>query len=366
MKYVGSKLRMLNDGLGDFLEGSIARAQPTRIVDLFSGSSAVGGYLGTRMELPVLAVDSQSYAAAWGNATVAASRSNIDSARAILQDLRGRYETDERLARLSDTGSPTTLDELARARSAVVETARPTEYIFRAYGGHYFSPAHALALQIAAEAAQQDPLHQHALVAALCAGAVAVASSPGHMAQPLKSRNALPYIAAAWRRDFWGLAETYLSRQSASRPLVPGTFEQAEIQQTYEVRSSDWIFIDPPYSAIQYSRLYHVLEGIAVGGYPEVFGVGRMPPKADRIRSRYSFKSTALNSLRNLVSSLVGQGAHVVLTVPSLAGTNGIGSEALQVGLPVKNVLKFKLAHSSLGNGAHRTDAGESLLEFGY
>lgn len=35
------------------------------------------------------------------------------------------------------------------------------------------------------------------------------------------------------------------------------------------------VFINMPCSAIQYSRFYHILEAVAVGGYSEVLGAGR-------------------------------------------------------------------------------------------
>lgn len=366
MKYVGSKQRMLADGLGQRLEDSVRRARPDRILDLFSGSGSVGSYLATRIELPVIAVDSQAYATSWGATALTCSRSEIASTRSLLKDLRNRTERDDRWRTLSRTGEPLIIDDIARARRLVDATATPTDDILRAYGGHYFSPTHALALQIAVDGAKDHPHLRHPLIAALCAAAVSVASSPGHLAQPLKSANALPYIAAAWRRDFWALAETYLLQQAATRPLVPGRADRVDIQDCYDVNPSDWVFVDPPYSSIQYSRLYHVLEGIAVGGYSEVFGVGRMPARTYRSRSAYSFKSAALSAVRNLIANLTDQGARVLITVPTEVGSNGVGAALLRSGLPMRSEMTFRLSHSSLGNGAHRIGASESAIEFGY
>ena len=71
-----------------------------------------------------------------------------------------------------------------------------------------------------------------------------------------------------------------------------------------EVRTSDLVFVDPPYSGVQYSRFYHVLETIARGSCEKVEGEGRYPPYSERPNSTYSRKSSALESIINLLQSL--------------------------------------------------------------
>ncbi|WP_442977826.1 DNA adenine methylase [Salinibacterium sp. CAN_S4] len=51
---------------------------------------------------------------------------------------------------------------------------------------------------------------------------------------------------------------------------------------TKKLAGGDSIFCDPPYSDAQYSRFYHVLEGIARGGWDQVLGAGRAPIGSDR------------------------------------------------------------------------------------
>lgn len=366
MKYVGSKSRMLSLGLGEHLEASIARVGPNRIVDLFSGSCAVGGHLARRINLPVLAVDVHRYAAAWGHVSIGASAQDLESATRFLATARLKASSDKRWKVFATLGFPRTQDDLAEARRVVSECSGPSDHLLRSYGGHYFSPTHALALQVARDAARDSPEIEECIVAALTAGAVSVSSSPGHLAQPLKSATALPYIAAAWRRDIWASMRRYLANEAASRPLNTGTSRQGDVAPNFPIRSSDWVFLDPPYSTIQYSRLYHVLEGIATGGFPAVSGVGRMPDASYRDVSVYSLKSKAVASLTGLVSGLIGQGAHVALTVPTKAGSNGMGADLLLHALPAGNARVFTLPHSSLGNGTHRASVSETLLEFGY
>lgn len=364
MKYVGSKSRMLSRGLGEHLETSIARVGPSRIVDLFSGSCAVGGHLARRIKLPVLAVDAHRYAAAWGHVSIEASTRELELTTRLLDAARLKASRDRRWKVLSTHDSPRTQEELAAARRVSSECSGPTDHLLRSYGGHFFSPSHALALQIARDAARGSPEIEACVVAALTAAAVGVSSSPGHMAQPLKSANALPFISAAWGRDIWSSMRRYLANEMASRPLVTGTSRQGDVVPNFPINSSDWVFLDPPYSTIQYSRLYHVLEGIATGGFPAVSGVGRMPEASHRSVSVYSLKSKAVASLTDLVLGLLRQGAHVALTVPAIAGSNGVGADSLLAALPAANAKVFTLSHSSLGNGTHRAGVHETLLEF--
>ena len=65
------------------------------------------------------------------------------------------------------------------------------------------------------------------------------------------------------------------------------------------------MFIDPPYSSVQYSRFYHVLETMAKGEKELVVdGVGRYPPLADRPQSHFSNTGQARNALESLIEKL--------------------------------------------------------------
>lgn len=70
----------------------------------------------------------------------------------------------------------------------------------------------------------------------------------------------------------------------------------------------DWIYADPPYTAQQYSRFYHLLESYASTepirlmhqkGEPTQ---GLIPPKEDRHQSRFSRKTTIESAFKDLIS----------------------------------------------------------------
>src|SRR5690349_8094357 len=68
MKYMGSKRWMLGNGLGHVLLDRAPKYR--RFVDLFSGTGAVAGYVASQVEIPVLAVDLQTYSAVLAGASI--------------------------------------------------------------------------------------------------------------------------------------------------------------------------------------------------------------------------------------------------------------------------------------------------------
>ena len=61
MKYMGSKRRLLQNGLGEILIRESKSSK--RIVDPFCGSASVVWYLAERTNLPIIASDLQKYSA---------------------------------------------------------------------------------------------------------------------------------------------------------------------------------------------------------------------------------------------------------------------------------------------------------------
>src|SRR6185437_5081441 len=64
---------------------------------------------------------------------------------------------------------------------------------------------------------------------------------------------------------------------------------------------NDVVFVDPPYSGVQYSRFYHVLETLALGKPVYVSGVGRYPPIGKRPQSEFSNKGEARSAIWKLL-----------------------------------------------------------------
>ncbi|HWC08975.1 MAG TPA: hypothetical protein VG458_07980, partial [Solirubrobacterales bacterium] len=129
-----------------------------------------------------------------------------------------------------------------------------------------------------------------------------------------------------------------------------------------DLKSTDLVIIDPPYSDVQYSRFYHVLEAIAradgSGPSPDVSGVGRYPPFGDRPRSDFSLKSRSQAAIENLLDALADAGCQAIITFPTARCSNGLSGAQIarlarrQFAVKTKTV---KGKFSTLGgNGATR------------
>ncbi len=112
--------------------------------------------------------------------------------------------------------------------------------------------------------------------------------------------------------------------QTAGDAFVADALDVAE-----RARPDDLVIVDPPYSAVQYSRFYHVLETVARGECGMVNGIGRYPPIQERPQSDFSKKGTSREALQRLVESLAASGATVILTFPEDDCSNGLSGEAV-------------------------------------
>jgi adenine-specific DNA-methyltransferase len=133
--------------------------------------------------------------------------------------------------------------------------------------------------------------------------------------------------------------------------------------------SDDLAIVDPPYSSVQYSRFYHVLETIARGQCDTVEGVGRYPPISERPQSDFSKKSESKQALRKLLETLATVRATVIFTFPAGECSNGLSGkiiiETARTWFDVEEEL-VKGRFSTLGgnntNRASREPSNELLL----
>lgn len=331
MKYMGSKRTLLANGLGDILLGRAAKA--SRFVDLFSGGCSVTWFVAQRVGIPAHAVDLQLYSKVLAEAVLLRTEPR-DSSEQHSDWLESAIKeaTTSPLATVAAASSEVPLDRAAiltaRRRCSSTDEGGP---IWRAYGGYYFSPAQALALDSLMAALPQYPVDRALYHAAIIWAATRCAASPGHTAQPFQpTPNALRYIEAAWSRDPFLVSADALTTISRKHAKVYGRAEVADSNViARRLRSTDLVFVDPPYSNVQYSRFYHVLETIARREFIEVEGAGRYPPLEDRPSSNYSRRSGASEAIADLLETLSGVGCEVILTFPQFESSNGLSGEEI-------------------------------------
>jgi 16S rRNA G966 N2-methylase RsmD len=305
MKYMGSKRWMLGNGLGHLL---VERAQSAdRFVDLFSGSAAVSWHVAEHTDLPVLAVDLQTYSAVMARAVIGRTRKLVSA------DLSVEWiDRAEKLREQSPMCGRATAYNAEKVQPGDVLSGRrlclqTDSIITRSYGGYYFSPEQAITADALLEALPQREPRRSTCLATLIWAITRCVASPGHTAQPFQPTDtALPFIRESWSKNLL----------AACRDILPSIADQAAITKgraivddavqiaSRELGPGDLVFLDPPYSAAQYSRFYHVLETVARGSCGAVSGGGRYPPPEERPRSRFSLKSEGARAIRELLQVL--------------------------------------------------------------
>ncbi len=324
---MGSKRVMLQNGLGELLRATSKKKE--RLVDLFSGSASVSWFAAATLELPVIAVDLQSFAAILARSVLARTQ-ELDPNRIEvnwLRPLAKRLARSKawRKAQALDLSQPNAGSWAKRARQLCSDSAGSGPS-WRAYGGYYFSPSQAFVLDSLRSSVPARGPERWVCTAALIMAASRCAAAPGHTAQPFgTSRSAGPYLREAWMRDpvvFIRRAVGDLSRRFAR---VKGSARVGDAVQTARcLRESDLVFVDPPYSGVHYSRFYHVLETLARGKCGPVGGSGRYPARDERPSSLFSQKSNALAAMELLLQRVSDVGCTAILTFPNHECSNGL------------------------------------------
>ena len=330
MKYMGSKRSFLKAGLDMLLLQEVQGAD--RFVDLFCGTGRVSWFVAEAAPVPVLATDLQEYASLLAGAIVCR---NYPVAFPQISSLwlTPAYDSllDTETYLLATSDSPN-FDSVTVERARQLCAGVPGGPIWRCYGGYYFSPLQAAIFD---HLIQHLPQNDRAL-SSLCRASLVLAASkcaaaPGHTAQPFQpSASALPYIRSSWSRDPLALIRSALEDIAPRHAHIEGQTLVADANYVAEkLCDGDVVFVDPPYSNVQYSRFYHVLETIARGDCGPVSGVGRYPPRSERPRSEYSMKSQSRMAISDLLWRLADRGCRVVLTFPHGDASNGLNGEEL-------------------------------------
>ena len=320
---------MLGNGLGDLLRREAPRHK--RFIDLFSGSGAVAWFVGLETSAQVVAFDIQKYAAVLAQSVI--GRTNSVDPDTLIKSFIGS-------ARVACTTNSCwrqaqTLDKAGLPIPKWVTRARTLSgmgdpgKILQAYGGHYFSPSQAVAIDSLIGALPDKKTDHDVCLAALLIAASDCAASPGHTAQPFQpTKTAGMYIRESWKKDIFFYVEKALGELA---PLHARTRGNAEVGDAVIVASrfkeGDLVFIDPPYAGVHYSRFYHVLETIARGRCDTVSGVGRYPPPAERPASAFSRKGQSRQAFDRLMCVLAERGCTVIVTFPAGECSNGLSGQ---------------------------------------
>lgn len=323
MKYMGSKRALLTNGLGETLNREVKGAK--RFVDMFLGTAEVAAYIAERHTIAVYGVDLQSY-------SVFLAESIIGRNRTVEWEELWSKWNDRARRRVRRFSLPKFQDSKTFTRAFVNEcriwcSSQSDEApITGAYGGHYFSPIQAIWIDAyRATLPNAEPQRTLAL-ASLIRASSQCAAAPGHTAQPFQpTKTAKPFLRESWSKDVRYQLKGILATVSSKKAIELGAARVGNANEIAEgLEKGDLVFLDPPYSGVQYSRFYHVLETIARGSCGVVSGIGRYPDQIHRPKSRYSLVSESALALDNLLGTISEKGARAILTFPDHECSNGL------------------------------------------
>jgi len=367
---MGSKRMMLQNGLGELISECAPRA--SRIVDLLCGAGSVAWFAAEKTNCPVLAIDLQDYAVTLARAVVGRDApldpvKLSDAWLPVAKRHRNRCRLWHRASKLEDR-STKRLVESAREICAMPSSIGP---IWNAYGGYYYSPAQALTLDYMLRYLPANVTSRVACRAAAIWAASKCAAAPGHTAQPFRpTRSAGRFIREAWQRDPLVDAKAALAKICPRHARVTGESLRSDaLEIAPTLTPKDLVIVDLPYSGVQYSRFYHVLETIARGTCGPVEGAGRYPAIQERPQSSFCNKSESKTSLDKLLSTLATAGCSVILTFPSGECSNGLSGQIVTEMASTRFDIRRRIVKTSFstlgGNNAirkARNSADELLL----
>ncbi|MBI4668308.1 MAG: DNA adenine methylase [Elusimicrobia bacterium] len=325
MKYMGSKQWMLQNGLGTLLCAECENAE--RFVDLFAGSGAVACFVAKQVGLPVMASDLQEFSVILTEAIIARDKP-LDA------DQIWRYWSKYALKLLPTKSMPNggkfTQADVEGCR--VWSNRQESWPVTRAYGGYYFSPKQTIWIDALRRSIPKEEPSRTVALAALINAASRCAASPGHTAQPFQpTRTGKRFLKEAWAKDIPKSTYQALEIIAPQFAINKGIALVADaITTAKKLRSGDVAFMDPPYSGVQYSRFYHVLETIAKGESGDVSGAGRYPVRSLRPQSKFSLKTSSLDALQQLLKTIAEKGAKAILTFPDHDCSNGLSGELIR------------------------------------
>lgn len=329
MKYMGSKRNMLTNGLGQILNDNICNYD--RFVDLFAGSTAVACHVAENYDVEVLSNDLQSYSAALAEGILTRTvPSQADWVETWIAKIENALRKNYLFRDVTEIQSLLNMEKLGKTVLAARNFCEASEFsMVSAYGGYYLSPLQALILDICRSNLPKNPDHKSIAFSAIIQVASICCASPGHTAQPFKPNDtAGPYILEAWSKD----ALAYIRSRCLSISLRHAKKKGSAIvldanSVTPNLKQSDLVFVDPPYSGVHYSRFYHVLETLARGKKTDVSGSGRYPPYTERPTSNYSMRTTSHEAMQQLLIGLEFAECGAILTYPAGSTSNGLSGE---------------------------------------
>ncbi len=330
---MGSKRHMLENGLGEILRSQLPHAK--RFIDPFAGSGGVINYVAVerKFKKPIIAGDLQKYSVVLARAVIGrTAKVDVERIKKSWIELAKKEVEKSTLyikSELLDKDYSGDIKKQVMMSRKLCESPSKTGPIWNAYGGHYFSPKQAIVFDYLLKNIPNSSPNKDICLAALIIAASRCAAAPGHTAQPFQpTKGAGKFIKISWGIDVFKSCEAALKELAPMHAQKKGEAHVMDAEKLIpKLKEGDLVFIDPPYSGVQYSRFYHVLETIARGKCGEVSGVGRYPANNERPQSKFSNTSQSLKALDDLLVALAKRRVMVIFTFPKGKASNGLSGD---------------------------------------
>lgn len=364
LKYMGGKREMLD--MIDKAVQKLSGIEATDFCDLFSGTAIVSYAFSDHFN--VISNDIQLYSSVFANTYFSDYSAFGDPNRVVINifnECQSVYEENKRLYpklnfHYNEDLSFQEMEKMENEQADLINRDFISGFsLFQnCYSGTYWSYEQCLwidSIRAVAEKYSGKPLY-YAIVSALCFAMSYSAQSTGHFAQfrTLTQNNYKSVL-------FYRMKEVPDLFQKKLLELLSSLNHPT--QHTFRVSSLDYIdclttlnrntivYADPPYSAVHYSRFYHVLETLVRYDHPKLEYKGRY--REDRYQSPFDQKRNVENAFVRLFEAIKRQGCHLILSYSNNAmlkesEIDAIASRCLGDGYD-KDCMRYNYHHMKMG-----------------
>lgn len=255
----------------------------------------------------------------------------------------------------------------------------PARLVTERYANIYFGVAQALEIDSIRHAIEfalrPNSAERELCLIALLIACTTCASGP-HFAQPIRAKSEKTLRTLIERRarsvvwEFDLALGRLAGRTKPSFEIAPATSldwrEALTLFGEAHRGTNAGVYVDPPYSKLQYSRYYHVLNVLLAYDYPPIQGSGRYPPRTSRFSSRFEYQpGVAKRELDELLGRCAEYGLTTMLSY-SDSGFVGIDGLFATMANSFKRVDRFseRVRHHSQGRAlaSDKTTVSEKVL----
>ncbi len=363
LKYMGSKremLRLINDAINDL------HIDSTCLCDLFSGTAIVTAAFLDKYD--VISNDIQKYSGIFAYTYASNMAENLDSS--FVADVKNKaqafvdewhYLFSEYKFSYENINDYDGLLEIEKQQQKLIDKDFELGFSLFAknYSGTYWSYEQCVWIDSIRAVAEgyKGTAGYYAILSALIFAMSYSSQSTGHFAQYRDvKRSNVDDILIYRKKDLYMLFEKKLKELVRFR--IPNNHNLTVKSLDYLdclriIPENSIVYADPPYSAVHYSRFYHVLETLVRYDHPHLAYKGRY--RDDRYQSPFDKKKEVAEAFKLLFKTVDERNSHLILSYSNngLLGYNElieIGNNVMgkhyDISLKEKNYIHSKMGRS--------------------